>query len=143
MKKIEHHVHDGEHFEQWNKYKKIKSYRKWKPKNQIQQYSLFTPKHEPKETEYEKFEHFRCSNVLALSSKMPAFRSCQTNHIIQAETIFQMFERCFPNQCLQIKKKEFTDLGITHWIPNTAKTSHHKAWENLQWRRRWFTDSPS
>ena len=23
--KIEHHVHDGEHFEQWNKYKKIKS----------------------------------------------------------------------------------------------------------------------
>ena len=24
-KKIELHVHDGEHFEQWNKYKKIKS----------------------------------------------------------------------------------------------------------------------
>ena len=25
IEKIEHHVHDGEQFEQWNKYKKIKS----------------------------------------------------------------------------------------------------------------------
>ena len=73
---------------------------------------------------------------------MRALRSCQTNHIKHAGTMFQMIERCFPNQFLQIKKKDFTDLGITHWISNTAKTSHHKAWENLQWRRRWSTDSP-
>ena len=90
-----------------------------------------------------KRRHFRCSNVLALSSKMRALRSYQTNHITQARTKFQMVGRCFPNQFLQIKIKEFTDLGITHWIPNTTITSHHKAWENLQWRRKWFTDSPS
>ena len=89
-----------------------------------------------------KSKHFRCSKVLALSSKMRALRSCHTNHIKHAGTMFQMIERCFPNQFLQLKKKDFTDLGITHWIPNAAKTSHHKAWENLQWRRRWFTDSP-
>ena len=59
-------------------------------------------------------KHIRCSKVLALSSKMRALRSGQTNHIKHAGTIFQMVERCFPNQCLQIKKKEFTDLGITH-----------------------------
>ena len=73
---------------------------------------------------------------------MQVLHSCQTNHIKHAETIFQMVERCFPNQFLQIKKKELTNLGITHWIPNIAKASHHKAWENLQWRRRWSTDSP-
>ena len=28
-----------------------------------------------------KSKHFRCSKVLALSSKMRALRSCQTNHI--------------------------------------------------------------
>ena len=91
----------------------------------------------------QKSKHFKCSKFLALSSKMRALRSCQTNHIKHAGTMFQMIERCFPNQFLHIKKKVFTDLGITHWIPNTAKTSHHKAWENLQWRRRWSTNSPS
>ena len=90
-----------------------------------------------------KSKHFKCSKFLTLSSKMRALRSCQTNHIKHAGTMFQMIERCFPNQFLHIKKKDFTDLGITHWIPNTAKTSHHKAWENLQWRRRWSTNSPS
>ena len=90
-----------------------------------------------------KSKHFRCSKVLALSSKMRALHSCQTNHIKHARTMFQMIKRCFPNQFLQIKKKDFTNLGITHCIPNTAKTSHHKAWENLQWTRMWFTDSPS
>ena len=41
--------------------------------------------------------------------------------------MFQMVERCLPNQFLHIEKKELTDLGITHWIPNTAKASLHKA----------------
>ena len=86
---------------------------------------------------------FRWSNVLSLSSKIWALCSCQTNHIKPTGTIFQMVERCLPNQFLQIKKKEMTDLGITHWIPNTTKASHYKAWENLQWRRRWSIDSPS
>ena len=61
-----------------------------------------------------KSKHFRCSKFLALSSKMRALRSCHTNHIKHAGTMFQMIERCFPNQFLQIKKKDFTDLGITH-----------------------------
>ena len=90
-----------------------------------------------------KSKHFKCSKFLALSSKMRALRSCQVNHIKHAGTMFQTIERCFPNQFLHIKKKDFTDLGITHWIPNIAQTSHQKAWENLQWRRRWSTDSPS
>ena len=89
-----------------------------------------------------KRRDFRWSNVLSLSSKMRALHSCQTNHIKHARTIFQMVEKCFSNQSLQIKKKELTELGITHWIPNTAKASHHKAWENLQWRRRWSTNFP-
>ena len=38
-----------------------------------------------------------------------------------------MVERSFPKQFLQIKKKELTDLGITHWIANVAKASHCKA----------------
>ena len=74
---------------------------------------------------------------------MRALRSCQTNYIKHAGTIFQMVKRCFPNQFLKIMRKEFIDHGITHWIPNIAITSHHKAWENLQWRRRWFIDFPS
>ena len=89
-----------------------------------------------------KRRDFRWSNALSLSSKMRALHSCQTNHIKHAGTIFQMVEKCFSNQSLQIKKKELTELGITHWIPNTAKASHHKAWENLQWRRRWSTNFP-
>ena len=89
-----------------------------------------------------KRRDFRWSNVLSLSSKMRALHSCQTNHIKHVGTIFQMVEKCFSNQSLLIKKKELTNLGITHWIPNTAKASHHKAWENLQWRRRWSTNSP-
>ena len=89
-----------------------------------------------------KRRDFRWSNVLSLSSKMRALHSCQTNHIKHAGTIFQMVEKCFSNQSLQIKKKELIDLGIIHWIPNTAKASHHKAWENLQWRRRWSTNFP-
>ena len=44
-----------------------------------------------------KSKHFRCSKVLALSSKMRALRSCHTNHIKHAGTMFQMIERCFPN----------------------------------------------
>ena len=52
-----------------------------------------------------KRRHFRCSNVLALSSKMRALRSYQTNHIKQARTIFQMVGRCFPNQFLPLKKQ--------------------------------------
>ena len=44
-----------------------------------------------------KSKHFRCSKVLALSSKMQALRSCQTNQIKHAGTMFQMIERCFPN----------------------------------------------
>ena len=90
-----------------------------------------------------KMSDFLWSNVLSLSSKVRVLRSYQTNHIKHAGPIFQMIERCFPNQFLHIKKKELTDLGITHWIPNTTKASHHKAWENLQWRRMWSTDSPS
>ena len=89
-----------------------------------------------------KRRDFRWSNVLSLLSKMRALHSCQTNHIKHAGTIFQIVEKWFSNQSLQIKKKELTDLGITHWIPNTAKASHHKAWENLQWRRRWSTNFP-
>ena len=54
-----------------------------------------------------KSKHFRCSKVLALSSKLRALRSCQTNHIKHAGTMFQMIERCFPNQFLQIKKGQF------------------------------------
>ena len=50
--------------------------------------------------------------------------SCQINHIKHVGTIFQMVERSFPKQFLQIKKKELTDLGITHWIANVAKASH-------------------
>ena len=61
-----------------------------------------------------KSKHFKCSKVLALSTKMRALRSCQTNHIKHAGTMFQMIERCFSNQFLQIKKKDFTDHGITH-----------------------------
>ena len=99
------------------------------------------PQTQAQRSRIQKRKHFRCSNVLALSSKMPALRSCQTNYIKHTGTKFHMVERYFPNQFLQIKKKELTDLGITHWIPNTAKTSHHKAWENLQWIRRWSTDS--
>ena len=90
-----------------------------------------------------KRRDFRWSNVLSLSSKMQVLHSWQTNHIKHVRTIFQMVERCFRNQFLQIKKKELTDLGITHWILNTTKASHHKVWKNLQWRRRWSTDSPS
>ena len=88
-----------------------------------------------------KMRDFRWSNVLSLSSKMRALRSCQTNHIKHAKTIFQTVERCFPNQFLHIKKKELTDLGITHWIPNTAKASHHKAWGKLTMKKKvihWF-----
>ena len=43
---------------------------------------------------------FRRFNILSLSSKMQALRSCQTNHIKHAGTIFQMVERCIPNQFL-------------------------------------------
>ena len=58
-----------------------------------------------------KRRHFRCSNVLALSSKMRALHSYQTNHIKQARTIFQMVGRCFPNQFLPLKKKSWLTLA--------------------------------
>ena len=61
-----------------------------------------------------KRRDFRWSNVLSLSSKVRVLRSCQTNHTKHAGTMFQMVERCLPNQFLHIKKKELTDLGITH-----------------------------
>ena len=55
---------------------------------------------------------------------MRALHSCQTNHIKHAETIFQMVEKCFSNQSLQIKKTELTDLDITHWIFQTLQKLH-------------------
>ena len=61
-----------------------------------------------------KRRDFRWSNVLSFSSKVWVLCFCQTNHIKHAGTIFQMVERCLPNQFLHIKKKELTDLGITH-----------------------------
>ena len=74
---------------------------------------------------------------------MCLLRSVQTSQIKHAGTIFHMVDRCFPNQFLQAKRRELTVIGITQWIPNTSKIALHKAWENLQWRRRWSTVSPS
>ena len=47
-------MHDGEHFEQEKKKQKDQELKEIELKNQIQQYNLYTPKHESKETEYEK-----------------------------------------------------------------------------------------
>ena len=56
---------------------------------------------------------------------MRALRSCQTNHIEQAGTIFQMFEQCFPNQFLpkkEKKEKEKKKSSLTLALPIESQT---------------------
>ena len=60
------------------------------------------PKIQAQRNKVRKSKHFKCSKFLALSSKMQALHSCQTNHIKHAKTMFQTIERCFPNQFLHI-----------------------------------------
>ena len=84
---------------------------------------------------------FKRSKGLSVPSKVQVLHSHQINHIRQDGTIFQIFEKCFPNQFLHAKRREATVFGITHWIPNNIKTSLHKARANLQWSKRWSTIS--
>ena len=78
-----------------------------------------------------------------VSSIVRVFHSCQTNHIRQAGTIFQILEKCFPSQFLHPKRREATIFDISHWIPNIKKTSHHKAEAYLQLSKRWSIVSSS
>ena len=70
---------------------------------------------------------FTRSIGLSISSKIRILCSYQINHMRHADTIFQIFENCFPNQFLEANSREAKVLGITHWIPNNKKTSLHKA----------------
>lgn len=70
---------------------------------------------------------FTRSNGLSISSKICLLCSYQINHMRHADTIFQIFENCFPNRFLKANSGEAKVLGITHWIPNNNKISLHKA----------------
>ena len=143
MKKTEYHVHDGEHStlnkEQLQPNQELKER---ESKNSEIEIHFLHPHIQVHWNKVPKKRYFKRSNGLSFSSKMRVLHSCQTKHIKHSGTIFHMVERCFPNQFVQAKKRELTDFGITYWIPNTSKASHHKAWENLQWSRRWSIDSP-
>ena len=138
MKKIEHHIHNGEHFEQENKYKKDQELKEIETKKSDTAVQFVHPQTWAQRNRVQKRRHFRCSNVLALSSKCGHYVPSRLTTLNMPGPYSKWLKDAF-----QIKKKELTDLGIIHRIPNTVKASHHKAWENLQWRRRWSTDSPS
>ena len=70
---------------------------------------------------------FKRSKGLSLSSNMWVLHSCQTNHIKHAGTIFQMVDRCFPNQ--------FQDLQPTTLKPYCSlklkAMASSKSWNNF------------
>jgi hypothetical protein len=73
---------------------------------------------------------------LEKSSKHLAFRSLQTHHIIQRETIFHttaLLERPLDHQ---LANNSLTEQDITQQRPNRAKNAFHKALTTPQWRRR-------
>ena len=51
-------------------------------------------------------KNFTRSNGLSISSKIRLLCSYKINHMRHANTIFQIFENCFPNQFLKANNRE-------------------------------------
>ena len=129
IEKKEHRFHYDEHSvleeNTYNSRSKTTNYRKSKMETHCIKLKI-----QANWKNYQKLEILRDLKV-SLSSRVWILHSCQINHIRQAGTIFQIVERCFPNQFLHAKRWEATIFDITLWIPNIRKTSLHQAWANL------------
>ena len=135
FKNVEHHVHDGEHFDQ-EKIQQVQKINLIECKNLEMEIQFVKPQTRTHLNKVLKRRVFKRSKVLSFSSKVHVLCSVQTSHIKHAGTIFHMVDRCFPNQFLQGKRSELTVFGDTQWIPNTLRIALHNARENLQWSRR-------
>ena len=63
------------------------------------------PEYEPTEIKYQN-EDFLKDLDLSLSSKIQLLCSYQTSHSRQTSIIFQIVDRCFPNQFFQAKRRD-------------------------------------
>ena len=112
-------------------------------KNSEREEQLVKPQQRDHSKRLQWHKSFNSSNVFSLSSKDRRFCSNHTIHIKHPRTKFQMFELCFPCYWYQQDNKPATDPGITQRIPKAWSIKVQKDWVTGQWRRRWFTDSPS